>query len=346
MTAPPPVVLFYDKQFIVIVAKDNDAICASHAAQGIGSCRCPPGVFLVVQVAGTCRIAIASTGTGVCVEVHIAVAVQDRALHREAGCDGRNTCIGRRAANRIGCHLNAASAKAAVIAGIDADGRAVIHNGRRGGRGRSQLYMPLMHRHTACIRRIAPEVTTLGGEVQIASLICRNCGPDIAGSSSIGCGQRYCATSIFEVCNATIVEHTIVAAEVDVVANLDRACPVEAGSVVISFGSSWIAGIDLIIGAACAARPSAEVEVIAVLDNRSVDLAGNAYFNVRNSWQIAVQIRNFQDLAARAGQPLSTFIVVILADNADIENASTFVQIRRVESWKPLFAFRDVPSLP
>ena len=35
MTAPPPVVLFYDKQFIVIVAKDNDAICASHAAQGI-----------------------------------------------------------------------------------------------------------------------------------------------------------------------------------------------------------------------------------------------------------------------------------------------------------------------
>ena len=116
MTAPPPVVLFYDKQFIVIVAKDNDAICASHAAQGIGSCRCPPGVFLVVQVAGTCRIAIASTGTGVCVEVHIAVAVQDRALHREAGCDGRNTCIGRRAANRIGCHLNAASAKAAVIA--------------------------------------------------------------------------------------------------------------------------------------------------------------------------------------------------------------------------------------
>lgn len=32
-----------------------------------------------------------------------------------------------------------------------------------------------------------------------------------------------------------------------------------------------------------------------------------------------------------AGQPLAAFIIVVLADNTDIENAGTFVQIRRGE---------------
>ena len=128
------------------------------------------------------------------------------------------------------------------------------------------------------------------------------------------------------------MEHTIVAAEVDIVANLDCACPVEAGSVVISFRSIFcIADINLIIGAACAARPGTEVEVIAILDNRSVNLAVNTSHHIRDRRELRAQIRNGKDLAARAGQPLAAGVVVILADNADVENARILVQIRRGE---------------
>ena len=271
--------LLYNIQIVVVVAKDKNAVVASHTAKRIGICSCFPDL-------STCRtvkaIAIAAAHAAVGVEVDLVCAGavahdHDGALHREViricNCDNRG--------HRMGRCIHAENA-ALVDAGVCADIDPVANLGRGGRGGCTQCNVPFIRRNAILTLRVAPEEAALAGKVQVGS-VSHDGGADVAGSSSIGCGQRYRATSIFEVCNAAIVEHTIVAAEVDIVANLDCACPVEAGSVVISFRSIFcIADINLIIGAACAARPGTEVEVIAILDNRSVNLAVNTSHHIRD----------------------------------------------------------------
>ena len=197
---------------VIVIAEDNDAIVAGHAAQRIGICRGGPDRSL-----GGCVIAIACTAAGVGVEVDIPIAVQDRALHRETGRNsGDCPCAARNSR-----YLHAACAKTTVVASIDAGRAVAVLNQRWGRRGcTGQLNMPLINRDTVGIRLIAPEVLALAGEVQVRA-VRHDGGTDIARVACfhvvLRIGKRHDAACRTEVLFAAIVEVSAVAAEVDVV---------------------------------------------------------------------------------------------------------------------------------
>ena len=219
-----------------------------------------------------------------------------------------------------------------VETGVCADIDPVANLGRGGRGGCPQCSMPGFHRNTICIRRIAPEVAALAGEIQVFT-ISHDSGTNVASiRRQINCTTGCSKCGFFSVVKlAYVVRFVCIAAKINIVAFLDRTSPIESSGARIDSPHYLCFHVVLIVRATSAARPGAKVEVIAVLDNRSVDLTGNASFQGRHSRHSLAQVRNGKDLAARAGQPLAAFIVVILADNADVENAGTFVQIRRGE---------------
>lgn len=147
-------VLLYNIQIVVVVAKDKNAVVASHTAKRIGICSCFPDL-------STCRtvkaIAIAAAHAAVGVEVDIVCAGavahdHDGALHREViricNCDNRG--------HRMGRCIHAENA-ALVEAGVCADIDPVANLGRGGRGGCTQCNVPFIRRNAILTLRVAPE---------------------------------------------------------------------------------------------------------------------------------------------------------------------------------------------